>query len=257
MKKLVNRIALITGASSGIGEATSQALASEGCNLILIARREERLAELSESIITEYGVKVYTIAVDVTDRTSFRQSIEQLPEDWQAIDILVNNAGKARGFDHLAEGNVDNWDEMIDTNVKGVLNSIKIIVPLMKKRKTGHVVHLGSTAGREVYANGGVYCATKYAVKAINQALRIELLEHNIKVSTVDPGMVETEFSIVRFNGNEERAKKVYEGIDPLRAVDVADAIVYCVTRPAHVNISEILITPTQQATSTKVFRKN
>jgi serine 3-dehydrogenase len=242
--KLENRLVFVTGASSGIGEACARAFAAEGARLLLAARREERLA----TVASDLGVETHTITLDVRDREAVERAVAALPPEWSAIDVLVNNAGLARGLDKLHEGSPDDWDQMIDTNVKGLLYVTRAVVPGMVVRGRGHVVNIGSTAGHEVYPGGNVYCASKHAVDAITKGLRMDVVDTPIRVSTVDPGMVETDFSLVRFHGDAERARKVYANIDPLTPADIADAVVYCVTRPPHVQINEIILSPTSQA---------
>jgi NADP-dependent 3-hydroxy acid dehydrogenase YdfG len=248
--KLNGRVAFITGASSGIGAATALAFAAEGARLLLAARRASKLAEVAALAIERGAAAVHTIGLDVRDRAAVETAIERLPAEWARIEILVNNAGLSRGLEKLYLGAVEDWEEMIDTNVKGLLYVSRAVVQGMVERGCGHVVNLGSTAGELTYPNGAVYCATKAAEKAINDGLRQDLLGTPVRVTTVDPGMVETEFSMVRFHGDLERAAKVYEGIQPLRAEDVADAILWAVTRPAHVNVARVLLTPVQQANS-------
>lgn len=256
MGRMNNKIVFITGASSGIGKACAEAFASENANLILAARRVERLLEIAKNLENKYGVKTKTLELDVRNFNAVNKIIGSLGKEWNRIDVLINNAGLARGFNKIYDGEVENWEEMIDTNLKGLLYVSRNILPGMVKRKKGHVINIGSTAGHEVYPNGNVYCATKFAVSALTKAIRMDCLEHKIKVSTVDPGMVETEFSLVRFSGDKSRADKVYEGLSPLTAKDIADAVVYCATRPSHVNINEIILTPLAQASSTHVIRK-
>ncbi|HZW39513.1 MAG TPA: SDR family NAD(P)-dependent oxidoreductase [Ignavibacteriaceae bacterium] len=253
---LKDKIVLITGATSGIGKSCAVAFASEGANLILIARREERLLNLSSSLTEGYKIKVLPIVLDVRNNSEVKKTIGKLTDEWKSIDILINNAGLARGFSKINDGEVEHWEEMIDTNLKGLLYVTRAVSPLMVEREKGHIINIGSTAGHEAYIYGNVYCATKFAVKGLTQAIRIDLLDKNIKVTTVDPGMVVTEFAKVRFSGDEERAAKVYEGVNPLGPDDVAQAVLFAATRPAHVNINEIIITPTQQASSTQVHRK-
>ena len=245
---LKNKIALITGATSGIGEAVARMFASAGAKLILVARRQERLEQLADELSN--GSSTYLLSLDVRDRHSVESAISNLPADWSSIDILINNAGLSRGLDKLHEGSFQDWSEMIDTNIKGLLYLTRLIVPGMVSRGTGHVVNLGSTAGHQTYPNGNVYCATKAAVRVISEGLKQDLLGTPVRVSSVDPGLVETEFSQVRFRGDTERAKKVYQGLTPLTPADVADVIFFCVTRPPHVNISEVLLMPTDQAGS-------
>lgn len=250
--RLENRIALVTGGSSGIGEACARALAAEGARLVLAARREDELARVAGSL----GVPAHTVALDVRDRAAVDAAIAGLPEEWSAIDVLVNNAGLARGLEKLTEGDPDDWDQMIDTNVKGLLYVSRAVAPGMVARGRGHVVNIGSTAGHEAYPGGNVYCATKHAVDAITKGLRMDLVDTPVRVSTVDPGMVETDFSLVRFHGDAARAAKVYADITPLTPADVADAVLYCVTRPAHVQINEIILTPTNQASALVIHRR-
>ncbi len=256
MERLKNKIVFITGASSGIGKACAEAFAAEKANLILAARRFKQLEEYAVKLEKKYGIKTKVMELDVRDSEAVKKAIDGLGEEWKNVEVLVNNAGLARGFDKIYEGNLTSWEEMIDTNVKGLLYVTRNILPLMVERKKGHVINIGSTAGHEVYPNGNVYCATKFAVNALTKGMRMDCLEHKIKVTTVDPGMVETEFSIVRFSGDKERAEKVYEGLKPLTPEDIADAVVYSATRPEHVNINEIILSPLAQASATQVVRK-
>ncbi len=252
---LKGKIALITGASSGIGKATAFALASNGCNVILCGRRTEKLAETGEQIKQQFNVKVHLLTLDVRDRQAVMKALAALPQFWQNIDILINNAGLARGLSKIHEADVDDWEQMIDTNVKGLLYVTRAVVPGMVERGRGDVVNIGSIAGHEVYPGGNVYCATKHAVDALTKGLRIDLVDTPVRVSSVDPGMVETEFSIVRFKGDIERAKNVYKGFKPLTAEDIADTILFIVTRPPHVQIADVIIFPTAQASGTIVHR--
>ena len=251
----MDKIALITGATSGIGEATARYLAAEGYNLILTGRREDRLQLIKEQLAKENNVEVLTCCFDVRDKAAVYSHIDGLEAKWKNINVLVNNAGLASGFGVLEEGDEEDWDKMIDTNVKGLLYVSKAVIPLMKARKKGHIVNISSIAGREAYAKGNVYCASKHAVQALTQATRIDLLPYHIKVTSICPGAVETEFSLVRFHGDENRAKEVYQGYEPLVAEDIADLILYVVTRPEHVSIGDVLITPRAQA-STAHFLK-
>jgi 3-hydroxy acid dehydrogenase / malonic semialdehyde reductase len=255
---LDRKIILITGASSGIGAACARLLASEGARLILLARREERLDALVDELAAS-GIdraKLYAVTADVCDRVQLETALAKLPEPWAQIEILINNAGLSRGLNKLHEGEIQDWEEMIDTNVKGLLYVTRAIVPGMVARGSGHVVNLGSIAGHQTYPQGNVYCATKAAVRSISEGLKIDLLGTPIRVTSVDPGLVDTEFSTVRFHGDTSRAASVYQGLTPLTAEDIADTILFCITRPAHVNISEILLVPTDQATPTLVSRR-
>jgi 3-hydroxy acid dehydrogenase / malonic semialdehyde reductase len=255
MESLKNRIVLITGASSGIGKACAFAFAKEGANLILAARRSDRLEIISKSLENKYNIKSLTLELDVRILGNVTEAISNLPEEWKQIDILINNAGLARGFSKIYEGNTQHWEEMIDTNIKGLLFVTREVLPNMVKREKGHIINVGSTAGHDVYQNGNVYCATKFAVNALTQSIRLDVLDKKIKVSTVDPGMVKTEFSDVRFSGDSEKVEKVYTGVIPLTAEDIAETILFCAARPPHVNINEIIITPLAQASSGHVHR--
>lgn len=253
MLKLKDKTVFVTGASSGIGEACARAFAAEGCRLILCARRKDRL----ENLAGQLSVKVYLAELDVRREPDVRKMLQGLPAEWQGIDILVNNAGLARGFSALHEGDLQDWEEMIDTNIKGLLYVTREVVTGMIRRNSGHVINIGSIAGHEAYPAGNVYCATKHAVDAITKGLRMDLLGTAIRVSTVDPGLVETEFSMVRFHGDKARAAKVYEGMEPLTGADIADAVLYCATRPLHVQVAEMIIFPTAQRASTMVSRQD
>lgn len=255
MKSLKNKIVFITGASSGIGKACADAFAKKGAKLILAARRNERLEILKKELKQKYNAKVLAIKLDVRNLKSVKNAVNSLSSDWKEIDILLNNAGLARGLNKFYEGNIKHWEEMIDTNIKGLLYVTRMVLPLMIERQKGHVINIGSTAGHEVYPMGNVYCATKFAVKALTQSIRIDSLGKKIKVTTVDPGMVLTEFSKVRFDWDESRAKKVYVGVKPLSPKDIAEAVIFAATRPANVNINEIILTPLCQASSVHVFR--
>ena len=257
MGKLKGKIAFITGASSGIGAATARAFASEGARLLLAARRKDRLDALELELLKASAAAVHSIQLDVRDREQVESAVAGLPAEWRAIDILINNAGLSRGLDKVQEGKPEDWDEMIDTNVKGLLYVTRSVVPGMVQRGIGHVVNLGSTAGEITYPKGAVYCATKAAERSINDGLRQDVLGTPIRVTSVDPGMVETAFSEVRFHGDTARAAKVYEGVTPLTPEDIADAILWAVTRPAHVNIARILLTPIDQANSLLFNRKS
>jgi NADP-dependent 3-hydroxy acid dehydrogenase YdfG len=248
--ELKGSVVFVTGASAGIGEACAVAFAGEGARLLLAARRADRLEAMRGKLLEAGAAAVHTIALDVRDRAAVESAIAALPVEWRAIDVLVNNAGLSRGLDKLYAGSIQDWEEMIDTNVKGLLYVTRAVVPGMVERGRGHVINLGSTAGEVTYPNGAVYCATKAAERAINDGLRQDLLGTRVRVTSVDPGMVETDFSRVRFHGDEERAAKVYQGLTPLVAEDVADAIVWAATRPAHVNLARVLMTSVDQANS-------
>ncbi len=250
MVALQDQIVLITGASSGIGAAMARIFAQAGAKLILAARRQERLEQLADELSKEFANPTHILPLDVSDRTAVESAISSLPAEWSSIDIVINNAGLSRGLDKLYEGSFSDWEEMIDTNIKGLLYFTRAIVPGMVSRGRGHVVNLGSIAGHQTYPNGNVYCATKAAVRVISEGLKQDLLGTPVRVTSVDPGLVETEFSQVRFHGDTERAKKAYQGLTPLTPNDVADVVFFCVTRPPHVNISEVLLMPTDQAGS-------
>jgi serine 3-dehydrogenase len=245
---LKGQTALVTGASSGIGRACAEAFARAGCRLILAARRRDRLEKVAAALRATHGVATLTLELDVRDRAAVDAALRHLPADWAEVDLLVNNAGLSRGLDKLPAADPVDYEEMIDTNVKGLLWVSQAILPGMVARDRGHVVNIGSIAGHQVYAGGSVYCATKHAVAAITQGLRLDLLGTRVRVSTVDPGMVETEFSLVRFHGNAPRADQIYTQFPPLSAGDVAEAVLWCVTRPWHVNVAEIILMPTDQA---------
>ncbi len=256
MSLLKGNITFITGASAGIGKACAELFAREKSNLILTARRIERLKILANKLEKDHGVKVKCLKLDVRNFDQVKKSISSLEDNWKKIDILINNAGLSRGLDKIYEGKKEDWNEMIDTNIKGLIFVTRHILPLMVKRKKGHIINIGSTAGHEVYPKGNIYAATKFAVKALTQSTRIDVLENGIKVSSVDPGMVETEFSLVRFRGDKKKAQDVYKGLQPLSPVDVADAVLFCATRPENVNINQLILTPLAQASSTQVVRK-
>lgn len=253
--KIAGKTVFISGASSGIGAACAKHFAKEGCNLILCARRTDRLEALVQDIFIEYNVKIFTFELDVRDKKSVLNSIANLPDEWKNIDILINNAGLARGLGALQDGQISDWEEMIDTNIKGLLYLSRQIVPLMVNRNSGHIINIGSIAGRSAYPNGAVYCATKAAVKSISDGLRMDVVEHRIKVSNIEPGMVETEFSLVRFHGDESKANPVYHNFDALQANDIAEVAVFMANRPAHVQICDMLVTPTHQASATVVHK--
>ncbi|HET7103015.1 MAG TPA: SDR family NAD(P)-dependent oxidoreductase [Terracidiphilus sp.] len=247
---LHGKLVFITGASGGIGAATALAFAAEGCRLLLAARRAEKLAQVARRARKAGAPAVHSVQLDVRDHRAVQQAIDTLPPEWTGIDILVNNAGLSRGLEKLHAGSLQDWEEMIDTNVKGLLYVTRAVVPGMVARGHGHVINLGSTAGELTYPNGAVYCGTKAAERAINDGMRQDLLGTPVRVTSVDPGMVETDFSLVRFHGDAERAARVYKGVKALTAEDVAETIVWAASRPAHVNIARILMTPVQQANS-------
>ncbi len=252
----MSQTVLITGATAGIGEACARLFASQKYNLILVARRAERLRNLSAQLISEFGIQTHLVTLDVRDKQEV-EKLENLPEDWKNVDVLINNAGLSQGLDPIHKGNTTDWDVMIDTNIKGVLYITKVVSNWMVKRKTGHIINIGSIAGKETYANGNVYCATKHALDSLNKAMRIDLLPYKIRVTAMHPGAVDTEFSEVRFKGDIERAKKVYEGFEPLHARDIAETIWFAVSRPAHVNINEMVVMPATQANTTYVIKDN
>ena len=239
---------MITGATSGFGRAISILFAQKGYNVVITGRREERLNELKKFLEEHYKIKVVSLRFDVRNNEEVKAAVEHLKSQTERIDILVNNAGLASGLALIDEGDTNDWDIMIDTNVKGLLYVTRQILPLMKQQGSGHIFNIGSTAGKNAYKNGNVYCATKFAVDALSQSMRIDLLPYGIKVTSINPGMAETEFSIVRFKGDKERAKKVYEGLQPLKAEDIADVVYYCATLPAHVCINDLTLTCTSQA---------
>jgi len=251
----MNKTALITGATAGIGEATALLLAKNGYNIIITGRRAALLEKLKAKILFETNAEVLALSFDVRKLSEVRQAVSSLDTKWKQIDVLVNNAGLSVGLNHIDKGEIDDWERMIDTNIKGLLYVTREVSPLMVERKTGHIINIASIAGKEVYDGGNVYCATKHAVDALSKSMRIDLLQDNIKVTNIAPGMVETEFSIVRFKGDKERAEKVYQGLTPLFAQDIAEAILFAVTRPAHVCINDMLIMPTAQAAVAHVLR--
>jgi NADP-dependent 3-hydroxy acid dehydrogenase YdfG len=251
----MKKIALITGATSGIGRATAKKMIALGYKIIITGRRNELLQSL-KSEYSSLEELIYTLNFDIRNRQETILAYESLPQTWKKIDVLINNAGLAAGADPIDKGDWNDWEQMIDTNVKGLLTMSKLVIPGMIERKQGHIINIGSIAGHEVYANGNVYCASKHAVNAITKGMRIDLLPHNIKVSSVSPGMVETEFSIVRYHGDKEKADNVYKGLIPLDAEDVADAIEFIVTRPPHVNINDMTIVPNNQASAVYNYRE-
>jgi len=246
---------LITGATSGFGKAIALKFAAEGHHCIITGRREDRLEEVTNEL-AQHKVDVLSLAFDIRDRTAVENTLANLEERWQAIDVLVNNAGLALGRDSFEHADVDDWDTMIDTNVKGLLYMSKAVLPYFIKNKKGHIINIGSTAGKEVYKEGNVYCASKFAVNAISQAQRIDLLPYGIKVTCINPGAAETEFSQVRFKGDEQKASVVYQGFQPLQAVDIADVVYYCSTLPKHVCINDLVMTSLAQANSFYTFKQ-
>ena len=256
MSRLENQVVFITGASSGIGAACARAFAGEKARLLLLARRGERLADLDEELRSLGAADVLPLVLDVRRHERVARTIEYLPESWKEIEVLVNNAGLSRGLAGLHEGSLEDWEEMIDTNVKGLLYVDRAVVPLMAERGRGTVVHIGSIAGHQVYPGGNVYCATKHAVRALSDGLRIDLLGSGVRVVSVDPGLVATEFSEVRFRGDTDRAASVYDGLVPLTGDDVAEIVVFAATRPSHVNVAQVLVLPTDQASATHVHRR-
>ena len=252
----MNKIALITGATSGIGRAVADIFAENKYNLIVTGRRSERLQELKAALEQQHGISVLALCFDVRDNDEVVRNIESLPVEWRNIDVLVNNAGLAVGLNHIQDGVLDDWERMIDTNIKGLLYVTRAVSPLMIARNSGHIVNICSIAGKEVYENGNVYCATKHAVDALSKAMRIDMLGHNIKVTNVCPGAVETEFSIVRFKGDTQRAAGTYRGIEPLTGRDIAECIYFAVSLPKHVCINDMMIMPTAQADSRTFNRK-
>ncbi len=252
---MTTNIALITGATSGIGKATAIHLAKAGYNLIICGRRSDRLITVSDEL-SAIGAKVLVKVVDLRNKIDVETFISSLPPEWKKIDVLVNNAGLAAGLSSFADGDLEDWDEMIDTNIKGLLYISRQIMPLMVENSKGHIINIGSIAGKEIYPNGNVYCGTKHAVDALTKSMRRELAEYNIRVTGIHPGAVETEFSLVRFKGDVERASKVYEGFENLVADDIAEAIVWCISRPSHVNINDLVIMPTAQPAAGFILRK-
>ena len=255
MLSLSNKIAFITGASSGIGKACAEQFAQAGAHVIVTARRLDRIQTLADELQKKYNIKTLALKLDVQDKTMVKKVVETLPSEWQHIDVLVNNAGLALTTDAIQDGNPDNWDVMIDTNIKGLLYVTRQIITGMLKRNAGHIINIGSIAGHEFYPGGNIYSATKHAVKAIHHALRLDMLHTPIRVSHISPGAVETEFSEVRWN-DKAKAKDFYEDFTPLVADDIADAVMYCASRPAHVNIAEVTVMPTDQASCNHVSKQ-
>ena len=256
MVSIQEQIVVITGASSGIGASCAKMFAKEGASLILAARRRDKLEAVATELKQAYRSKIYLLEVDVSDRQAVEASVASLPESWRKVDILVNNAGLSRGIDKLQSGDIQNWEEMIDTNLKGLLYVTRSLLPGMVERDRGHIINIGSIAGHQAYTGGNVYCATKAAVRTLSQGLKMDLLGTSIRVSCVDPGTVETDFSNVRFRGDTERAKKVYQGMNALTPDDIAEIVVFCATRPAHVNMSEVLVLATDQSSATMINRQ-
>ena len=255
MTLLHNQIVLITGASSGIGAACAKAFAQAGAKLILAARRFDRLQQLAEEL-KQFDAPTHLLQMDVCDRAQVETGLQSLPKEWASIEVLINNAGLSRGLDKLHEANLQDWEEMIDTNIKGLLYVTRLVVPDMVSRERGHIINIGSIAGHQTYPGGAVYCATKAAVRSLTEGLKLDLLGTPVRVTAVDPGMVETEFSQVRFHGDRDRAGQVYRGMTPLSPNDVAEIVLFCATRPAHVNISDIIVLATDQASATLVHRR-
>jgi len=252
----MKKIALITGATSGIGKAVALKLAQKNFNLIITGRRKDLLEELKKELGIKYKCDVLSLNFDVRDKEMVEEMLDSIPDSWRGIDVLINNAGLAVGLNPIQTGEIEDWEQMVDTNVKGLLYVTRKIVPMMIKNGSGHIINISSIAGKEVYENGNVYCATKHAVDALTKGMRIDLVKHRIKVTSIAPGMVDTEFSLVRFKGDKERADKVYEGFTPLFAEDIAEAILFVVTRPPHVNINDMLIMPTAQANAVITHRE-
>lgn len=255
MVLLHDQIVLVTGASSGIGAACARIFAQNGARTILAARRMDKLEQLATEITGTYGGEVHLLQLDVCDRAQVEAILATLPPSWSAIDILINNAGLSRGLDKLQTGSIQDWEEMIDTNVKGLLYVTRSLLAGMISRGRGHVINLGSIAGHQAYPGGNVYCATKAAVKSISEGMKLDLLGTPVRISSVDPGMVETDFSEIRFRGDSDRAKQIYQGLTPLTPGDVAEVVFFCATRPAHVNINEVILMPVDQASATMVNR--
>jgi NADP-dependent 3-hydroxy acid dehydrogenase YdfG len=251
----MQKTVLITGATSGIGEAATKIFAKNGCRLIITGRREDRLMDFSNQLITEFKIEVLPLVFDVRKLDSVQHAVNDLPENWKTIDILINNAGLAVGLNTIQDGVIDDWERMIDTNIKGLLYVTRCFAPLMIARNSGHIINIGSIAGKEVYANGNVYCATKHAVDALTKSMRIDMVKYGIKVTQIAPGAVETEFSIVRFKGDKNAADNVYKGFTPLSADDIAEVLYYITSLPAHVCINDLVITPTAQASATNIYR--
>jgi NADP-dependent 3-hydroxy acid dehydrogenase YdfG len=256
MTEVKNKIVFITGASSGIGEACARIFAENGAKLLLCARRMDRLEKISHEFKSKFVTESHIFQLDVRDRELVNDALDSLPTEWKNIDVLINNAGLARGFSKLHEGSIDDWEDMIDTNVKGLLYISRKVIPGMVDRGNGDIINIGSAAGHEVYPGGAAYCASKHAVDALTRGLRMDLVGTPLRVCTVDPGLVETEFSIVRFHGNKDRADNVYQGLKPLTGDDIAETVFYCASRPAHIQIAEVIMFPTAQRSATVVHRE-
>ena len=256
MTELKDKIVFITGASSGIGQSCARIFAKNGSKLVLCARRMDRLEQIAQQLKNEFGTDSHIIQLDVRNREAVNSTLDNLPAEWKNIDILINNAGLARGLSKLHEGLIDDWEEMIDTNIKGLLYISRKLVPGMVERGKGDIINIGSIAGHEVYPNGAVYCASKHAVDALTKGLRIDLVGTPLRVCTIDPGLVNTEFSLVRFHGDKELADNVYRGLKPLTGDDIAETVLYCASRPSHIQIAEVIIFPTAQKSATIVNRK-
>jgi serine 3-dehydrogenase len=256
MSSLKNKIVFITGSSSGIGEACAYAFAKKGAKLILAARRISRLREIAVQLKKKHNTECRLLALDVRKKNDVAKAVKNLPQKWKVIDVLVNNAGLSRGLDKLHEGKIQDWEEMIDTNIKGLLYISKAVIPAMVKRNRGHIINIGSIAGHEVYPKGNVYSATKHAVDAITKGMRLDLVDTNLRVTTIDPGLVETEFSIIRFRGDKKRAKSVYSGIRPLTPADVADAVIYAASTPENVVVAQLILLANKQSSSSVIHRK-
>lgn len=256
MTNLKSKVVFITGATSGFGKETAISFAQKGARLIIAARRKEKLSELASFLKRKFKSEVLIMPLDVRKRSAVSAAVKKLPASWKNIDILVNNAGLSRGLDKLHEASITDWEEMIDTNVKGLLYVSRAIIPVMVKNNSGHIINIGSIAGHEVYPKGNVYCASKHAVDAITKGMRLDLVDTDVRVTTIDPGLAETEFSIVRFRGNVNKAKSVYTGIEPLCPKDIADAVIYAATRPKNVVVAEMILLPNKQASGQVVHRK-
>lgn len=256
MKNLKNKVVFVTGATSGIGKACAEMFASMGANVLICGRRADRLDKLANELNKKYKVKVFAFELDVRSFDDVQDAISNLPKEWKKIEVLLNNAGLSRGLNKIQEGVLQDWEEMLDTNVKGLLYVSKTVIPLMLKNKKGHIINIGSIAGRELYPGGNVYCASKHAVDAITKGMRIDLVDTPIKVSTVDPGLVNTEFSLVRYHGDKKRADSTYNGMKPLSGKDIAEVVQFVATRDDNINIADVLVLPKAQAAATVVHRK-